>query len=54
MPWYKTLDDERNFFKRYYKHLLVEESVVEDIEERAETLFNELWCKVTENFSLKR
>lgn len=43
-PWYKTLDDERNFFKRYYKHLLVEESVVEDIEERAETLFNELWC----------
>lgn len=27
-----------------FKHLLVEESVVEDIEERAETLFNELWC----------
>ena len=43
-PWYKTLEDERNFFKRYYKHLLIEEGVVEDIEERAEILFNELWC----------
>ena len=28
-PWYKTLYDERNFFKRYYKFLLVEEGVVE-------------------------
>ena len=43
-PWYKTLDDERNFFKRYYRHLLVEEGVIEDVEERAEILFNELWC----------
>ena len=43
-PWYKTLDDERNFFKRYYKFLLVEEGVVVNIEERAEILFNELWC----------
>ncbi|MBR2328081.1 MAG: HAD family hydrolase [Clostridia bacterium] len=43
-PWYKTLYDERNFFKRYYKFLLVEEGVVVNIEERAEILFNELWC----------
>ena len=43
-PWYKTLYDERNFFKRYYKFLLVEEGVVGNIEERAEILFNELWC----------
>ena len=43
-PWYKTLDDERNFFKRYYEFLLVEEGVVVNIEERAEILFNELWC----------
>ncbi len=43
-PWYKTIDDERNFFKRYYEFLLVEEGVVVNIEERAEILFNELWC----------
>lgn len=43
-PWYKNLDDERNFFKRYYKLLLIEEGIVENIEERAEMLFNELWC----------
>lgn len=43
-PWYKTLDDERDFFKRYYKFLLIEEGVVEFVEERAEILFNELWC----------
>lgn len=29
-PWYKTLDDEREFFKRYYYHLLVGEGVTED------------------------
>lgn len=43
-PWYKTLDDERDFFKKYYKFLLIEEGVVEFVEERAEILFNELWC----------
>ena len=43
-PWYNNLDDERNFFKKYYKLLLVEEGIVENIEERAEMLFNELWC----------
>lgn len=43
-PWYKTLDDEREFFKRYYRYLLIEEGITQDIEERAEMLFNELWC----------
>ena len=43
-PWYKTLDDERGFFKRYYYHLLVGEGVTEDVENKAELLLNELWC----------
>lgn len=43
-PWYKTLQDECAFFKRYYYHLLVGEGVTEDVEEKAELLFNELWC----------
>lgn len=43
-PWYKTLEDEKKFFKRYYRHLLIEEGITEDIDNRAETLFTELWC----------
>ncbi|MBQ8541441.1 MAG: HAD family hydrolase [Clostridia bacterium] len=43
-PWYKNLEDEREFFKRYYSYLLIEEGVTEDVKERAELLFNELWC----------
>lgn len=43
-PWYKTLDDEREFFKRFYRHLLIGEGVKCDLENRAELLFNELWC----------
>ena len=43
-PWNKTLEDERNFFKRYYRHLLIEEGIEQDVEDRAEMLFNELWC----------
>ena len=43
-PWYTNLDDEREFFKRYYKCLLMGEGVTEDIEARAELLLNELWC----------
>ena len=27
-PWYKTLDDEREFFRRYYYHLLVDRKSV--------------------------
>lgn len=43
-PWYKTLEDERAFFKRYYRYLLIEEGVAEDLDARAELLFHELWC----------
>jgi len=43
-PWYKTLQDEQEFFKRYYYHLLVGEGVTEDVENKAELLQNELWC----------
>ena len=43
-PWYKTLQDEQEFFKRYYYHLLVGEGVTEDVENKAELLKNELWC----------
>ena len=43
-PWYKTLEDERAFFKRYYRYLLVEEGVSKDLDARAELLFRELWC----------
>ena len=43
-PWYKTVDDEREFFKRFYRHLLINEGVKEDIDVRARLLFNELWC----------
>jgi HAD superfamily hydrolase (TIGR01509 family) len=44
IPWYKNVDDEREFFKRYYYHLLVGEGVNEDLEKRTLLLFNELWC----------
>lgn len=43
-PWYKTLDDERAFFKRYYYHLLIREGVTEDVQTKANLLFDELWC----------
>jgi len=43
-PWYKTVDDEREFFKRFYRHLLLGENVKEDLDCRANFLFNELWC----------
>lgn len=43
-PWYKTVDDEKEFFKRFYRHLLLGEKVKEDLDGRANFLFNELWC----------
>ncbi len=42
--WYKNVDDEREFFRRYYKHLLINEGVDADVDNRAMILFNELWC----------
>ena len=41
---YKNLNDEKEFFQRYYKYLLLEEGVTEKVEERAKLLFDELWC----------
>lgn len=43
-PWYKNIDDEQEFFKRFYRKLLVGEGVKEEIDSRAELLFSELWC----------
>lgn len=43
-PWYKTVDDEREFFKRFYRYLLIGEGIKKDIDDRATLLFNELWC----------
>ena len=43
-PWYKNVDDEREFNKRYYYHLLVGEGVTENLESHALILFKELWC----------
>ena len=43
-PWYKTVDDEKEFFKRFYRHLLIGENVKENLDDRANFLFNELWC----------
>lgn len=43
-PWYKTVDDEREFFKRFYRNLLIGEGVKDDLDKRAKLLFHELWC----------
>lgn len=43
-PWYKTVDDEREFFKRYYRCLLIGEGITENADDRAQLLFTELWC----------
>jgi len=43
-PWYKNIEDEKEFFKRYYYHMLKKEGITEDLKEKSETLFKELWC----------
>lgn len=43
-PWYKTIDDEKKFFMRFYKYLLIGEGITEETDSRAELLFGELWC----------
>ena len=42
--WYSDVEDEKGFFRRYYKYLLIGEGVEENVEERADLLFRELWC----------
>jgi len=43
-PWYRNVDDEKEFFKRYYRFLLLEEGIKVDLELRSKCLFEELWC----------
>ena len=43
-PWYRTVEDEIAFTKRYYRHLLQDEGVMEDLDARAGLLFDEFWC----------
>ncbi len=43
-PWYRNLDDEREFFIRYYYCILENEGITEDLTKRAKLLFDELWC----------
>jgi HAD superfamily hydrolase (TIGR01509 family) len=43
-PWYKNVEDEKVFFRRYYRYLLEGEGVIENLEEHAELLFSETWC----------
>ena len=45
IPWYKTVDDEKEFLKRYYRYLLIGENIKEHLDIRAKLLFNELWCR---------
>lgn len=42
--WYANLDDEREFYKRYYRHMLIGEGIIEDVDKRVKLLFDELWC----------
>ena len=44
VPWYRNLEDERQFFKRYYRYMLEGEGITEDLAQRSEKLFAELWC----------
>ena len=43
-PWYHNVDDERGFWLRYYRRLLIGEGVAEDLDRRAALLRDELWC----------
>ncbi len=43
-PWYRTIDDERTFFQRFYRFLLIGEDIKQNIDRRAMVLFEELWC----------
>lgn len=40
----KSVEEEIIFFKKYYEELLKEHGVTENLQERALTLHNELWC----------
>lgn len=43
-PWYKNVEDEKEFFKKYYYDMLFDEGVTDRLEEKSQLLFQELWC----------
>ena len=44
VPWYRNVEDEIAFTRRYYRRLLEGEGVRENVETRADMLFDALWC----------
>ncbi len=44
-PWYRNVEDEKGFFRRYYRAVLERAGVRENLDERAGTLFDTLWLK---------
>lgn len=40
----KNIEEEKDFWKRYYRELLKAEGINDGIEEKVELLFSELWC----------
>lgn len=42
--WYRNIEEEKEFYKAYYRLLLQDEGVQENLESRAQLLFEEMWC----------
>lgn len=40
----KSLEEEKEFWKRYYEELLKDEGITDSVKEKSELLFSELWC----------
>lgn len=40
----KSLEEEKEFWKRYYEELLKAEGVTDSVKDKSELLFSELWC----------
>lgn len=40
----KSLDAEKEFWKKYYEELLKAEGITDSVKEKVELLFSELWC----------
>ena len=40
----KSIDEEKEFWKKYYEELLKAEGIADSVKEKAELLFSELWC----------
>lgn len=45
----KSIEAEKEFWKKYYEELLKSEGVMDSVKERAELLFSELWCNNDRN-----